>query len=228
MYIKKNVSVSLSQQIHRKMVINRIIPSLGLAKKSDAELAEYASQRIDNLTVNKLKFPGLTPDALALQDLLTTFNVAVKKMSTAPSRQATKDRDTARVALELALTNCSQNCAEIANGNDLLFLLSGFGIKSKGTRVSSLEIPQGLTFKQGPAEASVYANFKGVKNAASYEVVVGTSSNPATWTKVTVNRSSRMLITDLTPLTQYYGRCRAIGARNIKSDWSAVVEFKVM
>jgi len=109
-----------------------------------------------------------------------------------------------------------------------LYLLTGFGIKANPVRVTALEVPQNLKFKQGPIEGSVYAHFKGVKNAGSYEVWVSTNNNPSTWTMFSSSKGAPIMVTDLTPMTVCHGRCRAIGARGIKSDWSESVSFKVM
>ena len=210
------------------MVVSRIIPSLGLRKKSDAALDEYAKQRIDNLTTNKLKFPGLVPDAIALAVLEQAFADAIRKLGPEGGHSATLNRDTARNNLEIGLQTCAQNCAEISGSSEYNYSLSGFGMKQKPVKVTSLPAPDKLAFKQGPLDGSVYGTFKGVKNAKSYELWVGKTSDTTTWTMFNINSGSPVLITDLTPLSIYFGRCRAIGARNIKGEWSPVIEFKVM
>lgn len=210
------------------MVINKIVPSLKLSTKTDAEFLEYAQGRVLNLQTNTAKFPGLvpTPDILASQT--ESLNVAMRIAEANPGKSNTAAKNNARVLLHTSLSMAAQNCADIAGNNEALYFLSGFGMKNKAVPVNTLETPAGLIFKQGPMDGSVYATFKPVKHARSYEVWVGATNNPANWTKVAVKTSTRMLITDLTPMTICFGHCRAIGSREVTSDWSQIVEFKVM
>jgi len=210
------------------VVTTRIIPSLGLRKKSDAVLDEYAKQRIANITLSIAGFPGLTPTMSDLTEIEVAFADAISKLGPESGHSAKLNRDAARETLELGLQNCAQNCAEISGTNEANYALSGFGMKAKPVRITALSAPEKLAFKQGPFDGSVYGTFKGVKNAASYELWVGKTSDTSTWTKFNVNSGSPILLTDLTPLSVYFGRCRAIGARNIKGEWSPVVEFKVI
>ena len=196
--------------------------------KTDAEVSEYAKQRIVSLTNNSASFPGLTPTVAELTTLWSDYNEALGQVGSEGTKSATTIKNQKRLLLENGLSTCAQNCSEIAGSNVALYQLSGFGMKNKGVPVTHFSAPENLSFRQGPMDGSVFATFKGIKNAASYEVMVGTTNDPSTWTKTTVNRSSRMLITDLTPLTQYYGCCRAVGARNIKGEWSEMVSFDVV
>ncbi len=209
-------------------VITRIIPSLGLKYISDSAIATYAQQRIAALTENEASFPGLNPSIVDLQDACNAYSEASSKTGPEGTRSATATKNICRKQLDYLLTQCALSCAYIANSNEAIYLRSGFRIKSSGTRITELEIPKNIKFKQGPFEGSVYVSFKSVQNAGSYEVQVGIDPTASSLTIVNTNKGSKILITDLKPLSIYWGRCRAIGARNIKSPWSHMVRFVVM
>jgi hypothetical protein len=78
-------------------------------------------------------------------------------------------------------------------------------------------------------EGSIYCSFQSVQHARCYEVQYG--SNPtdqSSWSTMVVSSSRRTLITDFTPLSKGYLRIRTIGPRNIMSDYSDVIAFKVI
>ena len=211
------------------IIKTRIVPALGVGTMTDSSLSDYAAQRVSNINLNGATFATLKPSVSEVNDILIAYDKSLALVGKTGTPSDTNTKNENRVALENILIECA-NAASMLCGKDVsMYLLTGFGMKSKPVRVTALDVPKNLTFKQGSIDGSVNAQFKGVKNAGSYEVWVGaSSSNPSEWTMFSSSKGSPILITDLTPLTVCYGRCRAIGARGIKSDWSEVVSFKVM
>ncbi len=211
------------------ITIPRIIPSLKLRQMTDGAIGDYAAQRVTSLTANDATFGGITPSAADVNLVLVNFNSALAQTGVDGTPSDTSIKNAIRMQLEIILMQCANACSDVAAGDEGVFLLSGFGIKSKPTRVTSLETPTNLRFMQGSMDGTMMAKFKGVKNAGGYEVCCGTNpATPDSWTMFSTSKGSPVMITDLTSMTVCYGRCRAIGSRGIKSDWSAVVEFKVM
>ena len=194
----------------------------------DSSLSDYAAQRVSNIKSHPAEFLTLKPSADDINALLIAYDKSLALVGKTGTPSDTNTKNENRALLEIKLNDCAAAASLLAGSNISLYLLTGFGMKSKSSPVTALEIPQILNFKQGSFDGSVYATIKPVKYAKSYEMCVGTTNNPATMTKVTVKSSSPILITDLTPMTVYFGRCRAIGARNVTSDWGQIVEFKVM
>ncbi len=205
-----------------------ITPALGLKFMTDGALGDYAMQRVESLTENSASFPGLSPTPVELKAITDTYMNAMAKCGVDATKSDTSIKNTYRNLLEKILTLSAQSCASIANGDLSLYLLSGYGYKGKGRRTTELDTPTTLRYKQGPFEGSVYLLFKSVKNARSYEVRIGANDNVESWTDYTISSGSPVLMTDLKPLSIYYVRLRAIGARNIKSGWTSVMQVKVM
>lgn len=210
------------------MVKSKVItPKLSLAHKPDAHLAEYTAQCIRSLTENAAAFPGMTPTLATLIQHSDSFTTALENCGRNGNPASTAAKNQARETLCFTLTHCARSCSEIAGDNKALFQLSGFEIKSKGTRMTSIESPYGVNILQGPFEGSVYCSFTAVKGARTYDINFGKSSNALTDMMFT-SSSRKCLITDLPSLSRCYLRIRARGTGNIISEWSNIVEFKVL
>jgi hypothetical protein len=127
------------------------------------------------------------------------------------------------------LTWCASSCSEIAGTDLALFELSGFSPRAKPTRITTIEAPTAIETAFGPMEGSIYCSFQGVQHARCYEIQYGSNPNDqSTWSNMTVSTSRRTLITDFTPMSKGYLRIRTIGPRNIISDYSDIINFKVI
>ena len=205
----------------------RIVPAIGLKYISDSDVTIFTAQRIRDLTEHAAAFPGLNPSVATLAAALSEYEQAMAAVGVMGNPSATTRKNNWRKHLDYLLMQCALNCASIAD-SEAVYLLSGFNIKRHGTRITSLETPANLQFKLGPISGSVYASFKSVKNAGSYEVSVSQIANHESLTIVNSNKGCRLLIFDLKPLSSYYGKCRAIGTNNIKSPWTSVIKFPVV
>lgn len=204
-----------------------ITPALGLKFFTDSEISVFANGRILNLTENASSFPNLSPTVSGLANITSQYDNVLKMCGVDASRSITSAKNVKRRELERTLTLCAFSCAQIADNDEARYLLSGFNYKSKGARTTELDSPDNVRYRQAPFDGSVYLLFKRVKNAGSYEINMRENNND-TWSIITSAAASPVLITDLKQLSIYFVRCRAIGARNIKSPWSSTVQIKVM
>lgn len=206
------------------MVISLIQPKLGLRKKTDAALLEYAGQIINALTIHTASFPGV--DVAALEALRDKYFDALDKVKHGtPSDTLTKNN--IRLELENALRSVAYQCAEIAGSDEALFLKSDFQIKSKPTPSGLLEAPKNFDLKVGALEGTLEAKFKGVKNANAYEIYFGKyNTDPETWTLLRVTTAGKNMISDLESNVLFSARVRAVGAKGKKGEWSEIVSRK--
>ncbi len=206
-------------------MINTLIqPKLGLSKKTDAALLEYANNIVVKLELHESSFPGIDIDALKAARDNYNAKLSVVQHGTPAATAAKND---ARVVLENILRNTANDCAAIADGNEALFLLSGFEIKSKPTPSGLLPAPDKFNIKVGPFDGSLEVIFKSVKNAYSYEIFYGENlDNPDSWTKFKVTTAGRIVIGELQSGVFYSARVRAVGTKGKKGTWSEIVTRK--
>lgn len=211
------------------MVTKILIPKLQLALKSDAHLGEYTAQRLNDLKVNAAAFPNLSPTTIDLTDAYNDFVNATEICGRSGNPANTTAKNNAREKLCNILSWVAQSCIEIADGDKAVFELSGFELKSKAQRISSIDCPVDIKTVQGPFSGSVYCSFTAVTHAKCYEVQYGATPNDFdNWSTMITSTSRKAIVTDLTPRTIGYLRIRTVGPRNIISDWSVVIQFTVM
>lgn len=206
------------------MVISLIQPKLGLRKKTDSAIESYAGQIINKLTLNAAHFPGIP--LAALVTLKDDYSKALDKQKDG-TKTDTIEKNNKRLELENALRGMANDCAEIANGDDGLFLMSGFEIKSKPNPSVIIEAPKNFNVNVGPFEGSLEIRFKSVKNAYAYEAYFGKfGTNPTDWATLQVTTAGKTLIGDLESNVLYSARVRAVGAKGKKGEWSEIVSRK--
>lgn len=211
------------------MSVKTLVPKLQLAHKSDAHIAEFASQRINSLTENAVAFPGLSPTVIEVTAAYENFVSAMEACGTSGNRTNTMAKNDMREILCNNLTWVAQSCIEIANGDATLFGLSGFDLKAKAQRITSIDCPANIKVTPGPFDGSVYCSFKLVEHARCYEIQYGNNqADMETWSSLITSSSRKNMLTDLTPMSYGYMRIRTIGPRTISSEWSTVIQFKVV
>jgi hypothetical protein len=206
-----------------------ITPKLGLSKKSDGKLAEYCAQCLNSLNENATAFKTMSPTKAELTTACNNFVAAMETCGRNGNPSNTAAKNQARETLCAMMTWCAQSCSEIAGGDTAMYEMSGFGVKSKPQRKNTVDCPTGLTIMQGPFDGSVYCSFTPGAGARCYEIQFGTNpSNTADWSSMTCTTAKRCMITDLKSMSRYYMRVRAIGSRNVMSEWCNTTEFRVL
>lgn len=206
------------------MVITLIQPKLGLRKKTDADLQTYANNIITDLDLNIAAFPGIDLAGLKLKRDKYTSDLS-KVMHGTPSQTSAKN--SSRLALENILKSISNDCAEIADGNEEVFFLSGFEIKAKPSPSGQLQAPEKFDLTPTPVDGTLLAKFKSVKNANAYEIFFGVyGTDPATWELLSVTTAGKFMINDLQSNVKYSARVRAVGTKGKKGLWTEIVTRK--
>ncbi len=203
-----------------------IIPKLGLSRKTDAALLTYSGEICGQLTLNAADFPALKPTVAEVEAAQVIFSGTLDKMAF-KNKANTDAKNDARLELENLHTLQAYNCAEIANGDVTLYRKSGYDLKSKGVPSGFLPAPGNFKISLGSMEGSLYAKFKGVKNAYSYEIFYGNADvDPDTWTKYKVTTAGKILLNELGSNILTGVRVRAIGAKGKTGEWTAILTLK--
>jgi hypothetical protein len=206
------------------MVINKIIPALGLAKMSDSDLDTYVGERVASLIASEVDFPDLIPTVDTVTAQRVKFRSALDNIVRGNKSSTTK-KNKERAKLEALISQQAENCAEISDGDLEIYQKSGYGSKSKGHSTEELPAPINLTVELGPGLGQLYVRFKGVENAHSYEIWYGlATANPDSWTEhITASSGRKSLLNELGSNVEYGVRVRAIGGNNLKGDWTTVI-----
>ncbi len=206
------------------MVLTLIQPKLGLSKKTDAKLAEDASNILVQLTLNAAKFPSVTVGDV--QKDYDDFATALSKVKHGTPSE-TEAKNQARIILENRLKITANQCVENADGNLVIFKLSGFEVKSKPTPSGNLPAPKSFSMDAITIEGTLTAKFPAVKHAVAYELYYGTANTtPEEWTKFKLTTAGKVMINDLESGVSYSARVRAVGAKGKKGEWSEIVTRK--
>ena len=208
------------------IVVDIILPKLGLSKKTDNDLLGFAGHIEMQLTLNAAKFPAMSPSLPTLTTDKTAYQLALEKIKSGnPGDTFAKNQQ--RKKLENTLILIAQSCANISNGDPSVFLTSGFEIKSKPTPATGIASPKNFSVVLGPIAGTLMVNFKRVKHAYSYEISYGLSTaSPETWTNMVVTTAGKVMISELQSNIQYSLHVRGVGGRGKKGEWSEMLTKK--
>ena len=197
-----------------------IQPAMNVANLSDDGLDTYTQEKVDKLTGNPsypelVSFPELEA-VIAAQD---AYLIARGEADDGNSI-ATENKNLKRTDLENKLTILALRCAVIANGNELVFISSGFDVKKPSERHGIALVPQGLiAFDAG--EGNIGLEWNPVPEADSFVIqITETPNNPASWTAVPAERGgastrSETVITGLVSVKKYWLRAASVNSAGV-------------
>jgi hypothetical protein len=190
--------------------------ALSFAQLSDAKLDDFTQNIIASLTGNA-SFPTPTVPPADLSSALSTFTATLAATAQGGT-QATAAKNAARDAL-MALLRKEANYVQGIASTDLAMLLSsGFEAINSNRSQSPLDKPS-IVQINNEASTQLVLRLQPVDNARSYEVRVSYGANG--WQAAGVfTQARRVVLTNLTPGTNYNIQARAVGGSTGYSDWS--------
>jgi hypothetical protein len=190
--------------------------ALSFAQLSDAKLDDFTQNIIASLTGNA-SFPTPTVPPADLSSALSTFTATLAATAQGGT-QATAAKNAARDAL-MALLRKEANYVQGIASTDLAMLLSsGFEAINSNRSQSPLDKPSIMQINN-EASTQLVLRLQPVDNARSYEVRVSYGANG--WQAAGVfTQARRVVLTNLTPGTNYNIQARAVGGSTGYSDWS--------
>jgi hypothetical protein len=203
----------------------KIKVKLNLKDKSDSDLLTFAQQHVTAMTGNA-NFTTPLPAATAFTPVLTAYQTGLNSSNTAQAaaKQATQVKDTARAALEGALTQRG-NYVELtaADAADPVAVIesAGFSAKSASTPSGVPDPVENLSLTHGDNAGELDAQWDPVAGGKiNYDLQW--SPHPATddtWKALPGTTKSKAVLTGFTSGQQVLVRVRAKGPGGIGA-WS--------
>ncbi len=200
---------------------------LNLKDKSDSELLTFAQQHGTSITGNS-SFTTPLPAATTFTTTLTAYQTALGNSDKAQSgaKLATQVKDTARAALENALTqrgNYVELTAADATDPAAVIESAGFGVKSSSTPSGVPGMVQNLSLTAGDNAGEIDAQWDPISGVKiSYDIQW--SPSPATdtsWKGLPGSTKSKAVLNGFTSGQQVLVRVRAKGTGGTGA-WSQV------
>jgi hypothetical protein len=190
--------------------------ALSFAQLSDAKLDDFTQNIIASLTGNA-SFPTPTVPPADLSSALSTFTATLAATAQGGT-QATAAKNAARDALVALLRKEANYVQGIASTDLAMLLSSGFEAINSNRSQSPLDKPSIMQINN-EASTQLVLRLQPVDNARSYEVRVSYGANG--WQAAGVfTQARRVVLTNLTPGTNYNIQARAVGGSTGYSDWS--------
>lgn len=198
-----------------------IIPSLGLSRLRDTELDEYAQEKVDKLTGNANYPPaGAFPELSEVQFALDVYRIALAKADDG-TKADVENKNVKRALLEDALAVLALRCSQIAAGNLVVFLTSGFEARSQGDSVGVLPAPANFKLAEGTAAGTLKASWKKLLGARTYVLqLTQTPNNENSWLTIAPDKGglvtkARTVILDLLHGKRYWLRVAGINGAGV-------------
>ena len=187
-----------------------ITPSLHLGDLHDDELDGYVDEKLEKLTDNP-SYPDPFPEKDAAAEAKVQYVAALAKAKDG-TKEDTEDKNKKRTLLENAATILAFRCAQLANGNTVMFLSSGFEIKKERTSSQIPDAPHGLEASDGITAGSAHLEFDSMDAVAGFAYeLTQKPDDENSWMPVAAHRGGvstkpETIITGLTPGKRYWFR----------------------
>ncbi|MCH9029162.1 MAG: hypothetical protein IH819_06005 [Bacteroidetes bacterium] len=199
-----------------------IIPKLDLVNITDGDLEEYALDKVVKINAAGSSFPGLTPTTGQVGTKANDYKNALVATDEGTKAQ-TSTKDTRRRELEGLLTLQAQNCAEIADGDIDLYLLSGYEAKDvAGSPVGELAKPDLLTVDPTDNIGQLKIDWNTIEHADNHTVRAYTDeADPEdSLIKAELVKPSKFTMDNLPSGTKVFVDVRANGGSEGHGPWS--------
>ena len=197
---------------------------LELFKKKTADKLTLGATHIAAMTGNT-NYPQATrvptdAQVQAAQDALATAQAEVDAAEIA-WKQKLQIRDQKEAAWDTVITARANNCEAVTPNDPAALASTGFPLRSSGGGpIGALPAPGNLRAEATLTEGQIELRCNVVKGASSYEWECRPYNDlNAPWEAVKPSTSARLLVTGLTPGTNYAFRVRAIGSAG-PGTWS--------
>ena len=160
--------------------------------------------------------PFIDPLKISHESFRNAFNAA--KTGDAVAKEDRVVKYEADIVLMVALAKAVE---KLANGSRAIITASGFKPSNAAQALSELATPENFKAYNLERKTSIYLVWNSVAKRVSYTIemrVVGTE----TWQTVATPTAANYTFDGLTRGTHLEFRVRAIGTRNIVSDWSEI------
>jgi len=211
-----------------------IIPNLGLHDIEDAQLGEFAQDKINKINAlgGGSVMAAIVPSTGTVSDKNVAYEAALVK-SDDGTRADTQTKNDRRDELEVLLNAQAIDAARLANGNLSLYLSTGYKAKdTKGTPTGPLPAVTGVLLDYGDSAGELKIKWDAMPDAQNFSVQVYTDAlNPNTsivkeYVKPKIGKKETIL-DSLPSGTIVFARVRANGGSTGTGPWSDPAEKRV-
>lgn len=216
--------VRFDEAVPGRTTMNKIIVKQDLKNKSDTEVKQYSQNYMDKLAKTTV-FPTLTAGATAYLAVHNAFSTALGNSNQAneTAKQMTILKDTARAALEVALTQNGHTVESTPNVTADMAMSVGFDTRGGAAPVGPLPQVANLSVSIGDHPGEVDAHWDAIYGKSNYEYAqcTGDPAVEANWTLLGSCSASKITLKNLASGTRVWVRARA-KARKGENDgaWS--------
>ncbi|MBI4946188.1 MAG: hypothetical protein HY840_07280 [Bacteroidetes bacterium] len=211
--------------------MRNIIPKLGLKFLRDAELTEYAYEKVEKINA-AAGFAGIVPSAADVRAKTLQYDAALVKADNG-TRADTAKKNALRTELEQMLMYQASDAARIASGDMALYLRSGYAAKNvKGSPGGELPEVRGVQLSYGNNTGELKIKWNTLLKAQNFIVqVYADNAHPeaSLIKEYFFNKIGRKKTTlsDLPSGKIVFVRVRANGGSTGQGPWSDVTEKRV-
>jgi hypothetical protein len=204
--------------------MTKLIVKQDLKNKSDAVLKQYSQNYMDKLAKTTV-FPTLTAGAAAYKAVHDAFSTALGNSNQASetAKQMTIVKDTARAALELALTQNGHTVESTPNVTPDMAMAVGFEVKGGAVPVGKLGQVQNLSLTTGDNPGETDGHWDAVPGRNTYEHQRCTTDPAveANWQHVGTSGASKTTFAGQASGTRVWLRVRANASKAANNGpWS--------
>lgn len=199
-----------------------IIPVLKLSKIADGDLEEYALDKVSKINDAGSVFTGLDPSPAELEGQANTYKDALVAADEG-TKADTEEKNVQRGLLEAMLTKQATNVAEIADGNLVTFLSSGYEAKdTSAPPVGELDRPDMHSVEPTANEGELKCNWSSVDHKQNYTIRAYTDPADPEGSKLKeeIISPSKATLQGLPSGAQIYVDVRANGGSTGHGPWS--------
>ena len=217
--------------------LHPIIPKLELHKLQDAELLEYAEDKVQKINAtNPPGVPGpfasVNPSTAQVQSKLNEYAQALVSADDGTVAD-TELKNQRRAELEALLTLQANDCALIANGNLALYLETGYEAKdTQGHPQGELPAVTGLELFYGDSDGELKASWDAMEEAENFLVwAFADVNNPdsSMLKEYIIGKigKQKTVLSGLPSSQKVFVRVRANGGSTGHGAWSDLAEKRV-
>lgn len=211
---------------------NPIIPKLELHKLRDDELDEFVQEKINRMEAASPAFNAVNPTPAQMNTKNIEWRAALVASDDGTKAQ-TEFKNQVRRELEAMLALQAQNCAEVANGNIVLYLSSGYEAKdTQGSPTGELPPVTELELFYGESEGELRASWNPMEDAANFLVqAFSNTDNPSgsVIKEYIIGKigKQKAILSGLPSGQKIFLRVRANGGNTGQGPWSDIAEKRV-
>lgn len=205
------------------VIIFFFVLKLGLKNKPVSEIITIGRRIVMMMTGNP-NFPSPNPTLADTTIALDALEVSQTGMDGA--RAKTVERNLRLKVVKRLLAQLYAYVENIANGDVMIALSSGFESRSPRNPIGILPAPAGIEAKNTVVEGRVLLKWSKVQKSSGYWIEWTQDVTQSVWPKATTSKKAKVMIDGLVPGERYYFRVATISSEGYEG-YSDVITLRI-